>query len=142
MSITTDIIVGFPGETEADFEETLTLLEAAQFDGAFSFKYSPRPHTPALDLADQVSEEEKGRRLQVLLARQREIQQARNQTLLGHDFEVLVESHNPRRNQWTGRTTTNKVVNFVSEAEKLGDYVPVRITQAGPHSLLGERLPA
>ena len=142
MSITTDIIVGFPGETEADFEETLTLLGVAQFDGAFSFKYSPRPHTPAVDFAGPISEEEKGRRLQALLARQGEIQLARNEALVGNDFEVLVESYNPRRNQWTGRTTTNKVVNFASVEEKLGDYVPLRITQAGPHSLLGERLPA
>jgi tRNA-2-methylthio-N6-dimethylallyladenosine synthase len=142
MSITTDIIVGFPGETAADFEETLTLLDAAQFDGAFSFKYSPRPNTPALHFAGPVPEEEMSRRLQVMQARQREIQWARNQTLVGEAVEVLVESRNPRHSQWTGRTTTNKVVNFASEQEELGSYVPVRITRAGPHSLVGERLPA
>jgi len=142
MSVTTDIIVGFPGETEADFEETLSLLEAAQFDGVFSFKYSPRPHTPAMRLAEQVPEDEKGRRLKVLQARQQEIQLAGNQALVGKDFEVLVESHNPRREQWTGRTASNKVVNFTGEGEELGQYVRVGITGAGPYSLLGVRLAA
>ncbi|MFQ5695097.1 MAG: TRAM domain-containing protein, partial [Terriglobia bacterium] len=133
-------IVGFPGETEADFEETLTLLDAAQYDGAFSFKYSPRPRTPALGLEGEVPEEEKGRRLIILQNRQREIQLARNQTLIGQEFEVLVESHNPRRGQYSGRTTTHKVVNFAGEREELGRYLRVRVTGAGPNSLVGERL--
>jgi tRNA-2-methylthio-N6-dimethylallyladenosine synthase len=140
MSITTDIIVGFPGESEADFEETLRLLEGAQYDGGFSFKYSPRPRTPALTYDQQVPEEEKGRRLSVLQARQREIQLPRNQALVGQEFEVLLESYNPRRNQWSGRTTANKVVNFSSQQEGLGTYVPVQVTQAGPNSLVAERL--
>ncbi len=140
MSITTDIIVGFPGETGADFEETLTLLEAAQYDGAFSFKYSPRPGTPAQAFAEAVPDEESGRRLIVLQARQREIQLARNQQHVGEKCEVLVESYNPRRNQWSGRTTGNKVVNFASVHETPGSYVPVRITAAGPNSLLAERV--
>jgi tRNA-2-methylthio-N6-dimethylallyladenosine synthase len=140
MSITTDIIVGFPGESEADFEETLTLLDEAQYDGAFSFKFSPRPGTPALGFEQPVPEEEQGRRLIVLQARQREIQLARNQALVGQEVEVLVESRNPRRDQWTGRTTSNKVVNFASAQEELGSYVPVRVTQAGPNSLVGERV--
>jgi len=141
ISITTDLIVGFPGETEADFEETLTLLDEVQYDGAFSFKYSPRPNTPALALDQEVPEEEMGRRLVALQASQREIQLARNQSLVGREFEVLVESHN-RQGQWVGRTTTNRVVNFASGEEKLGDYVPVRVVSAGPNSLVGERVVA
>lgn len=140
ISITTDIIVGFPGESERDFEDTLTLLDEAQYDGAFSFKYSPRPNTPALALDGQVPEEEQGRRLSILQAKQREIQLARNQALVGQELEVLVESHNPRRGQWTGRTTTNKVVNFASPGEKPGSYAWVRVTSAGPNSLVGERI--
>jgi tRNA-2-methylthio-N6-dimethylallyladenosine synthase len=140
MSITTDIIVGFPGESEGDFEETLTLLEEAQYDGTFSFKFSPRPGTPALEFDQPVPEEEQGRRLLVLQARQREIQLARNQALVGQEVEVLVESRNNRREQWTGRTTTNKVVNFTSAWEELGSYVAVQVTRAGPNSLVGERV--
>ncbi len=141
ISLTTDIIVGFPGETEADFEETLTLLDTTQYDGMFSFTYSPRPNTPALRLNDQVPEEEKRRRIIALQAWQREIQLARNQKLVGKQFELLVESENRKRGQYTGRTTNNRVVNFVSAGEKLGSYVPIRVTGAGPHSLVGERLP-
>jgi tRNA-2-methylthio-N6-dimethylallyladenosine synthase len=141
ISITTDIIVGFPGETEADFEETLTLLDQVQYDGVFSFKYSPRPNTPALALDGQVPEEEQGCRLVVLQARQREIQLARNQTLVGEEFEVLVEGSN-RPGQWAGRTTANRVVNFASLREEPGGYASVRVTAAGPNSLVGERLAA
>ena len=142
MSITTDIIVGFPGESEADFEETLTLLDAAQFDGIFTFNYSPRPGTPAQSFSGQLPEEEKTRRLMALQARQREIQLRRNESLVGEEVEVLVESRNPRQAQWTGRTTANRVVNFSSPSETLGSYVGVRVTRAGPNSLVGERAPA
>src|SRR3989338_7656572 len=138
ISITTDIIVGFPGETEADFEETLTLLDEVQCDGVFSFKYSPRPNPPALALDEPVAEEEQGRRLVVLQARQREIQLVRNQALVGQEFEVLVEGSN-RPGQWAGRTTANRVVNFASLREEPGSYVAVRVTGAGPSSLVGER---
>src|SRR5437660_8088949 len=104
ISITTDFIVGFPGETERDFEETLSLLDLAEFDGAFSFQYSPRPHTPAAVMADAVPEAEKSRRLQALLERQRAIQVERNQRLAGQSFEVLVDGASRRAGQWTGRT--------------------------------------
>ena len=139
ISITTDFIVGFPGETEREFEETLTLLDAAQFDGAFSFQYSPRPHTPAACMADAVPESEKQRRLQVLQERQRAIQWQRNQALVGREFEVLVEGASRRETQWTGRTSSNRVLNFASSrADLLGKYVSVRVTGAGPNSLTGE----
>ncbi len=141
ISITADVIVGFPGETEKDFEETLTLLDLAQYDGVFSFKYSPRPRTPALIMADPVPEEEKGRRLAVLQDRQRQIQTARNEALVGQSFEVLVDGQSRREGQWAGRTSSNRVVNFTSPQEHLlGHYVQVRVTRAGPNSLVGEQV--
>jgi tRNA-2-methylthio-N6-dimethylallyladenosine synthase len=140
ISITTDIIVGFPGETEGDFEETLSLLDLAQFDGTFSFQYSPRPHTPAATMAGSVPQEEKVRRLALLQDRQRMIQSARNQSLVGQTLEVLVEGASRRENQWTGRTSSNRTVNFTSpRSGLLGEYVLVRVTQAGPNSLGGEQ---
>ena len=139
ISITTDFIVGFPGETERDFEETLSLLDLAQFDGAFSFQYSPRPHTPAAAMAEAVPESEKLQRLQVLQERQRAIQWQRNQRLRGQVFEVLVEGASRRETQWTGRTSSNRVLNFTSSrTDLLGEYLRVRVTGAGPNSLTGE----
>ncbi len=138
ISVTTDIIVGFPGETDRDFQETLSLLEVAQFDGAFSFQYSPRPNTPALAMADPVPVEEKGRRLAVLQERQRALQTGRNQSLIGKEFEVLVDGRSRRESQWSGRTSSNRVVNFTSMQENLlGEYIKVRVASAGPNSLVG-----
>ena len=140
FTITTDTIVGFPGETEEDFEETLSLLDAVQFDGVFSFKYSPRPNTPALSMPDAIPEEEKGRRLAVLQECQRQIQSARNEMLIGQKFEVLVDARHEARNQWAGRSTGNRIVNFTSpRANLLGEYLEVMITRAGPNSLVGEQ---
>jgi tRNA-2-methylthio-N6-dimethylallyladenosine synthase len=139
ISVTTDIIVGFPTETAADFEETLSLLEIAQFDGAFSFKFSPRPNTPAGEMLDNVPEEEKGRRLAILQERQREIQLARNARLVGQTMEVLVDGRGGRPGQWAGRTSCNRVVNFASTREDLlGQYCQVLVTRSGPNSLVGE----
>lgn len=140
ISLTTDIILGFPGETEAEFEETLTLLEKARYAGIFSFLYSPRPNTSALKLPGAVPHEEKVRRLQVLQERQREIQLTQNQRIVGQTIEVLVEGENRRRNQYIGRTSSNRVVNFTSLEETLGTYRNIRVTQAGPNSLVGERV--
>ena len=142
ISITTDIIVGFPGEATSEFEETLTLLDAAQFDGTFTFLYSPRPKTPAMSYPNPVDEEEKVRRLMALQVRQKEIQQARNDALVGQEVEVLIENQNERLSQWVGRTTTNKVVNFAGGQEELGGYARVLITRAGPNSLVGEKVSA
>jgi tRNA-2-methylthio-N6-dimethylallyladenosine synthase len=140
ISITTDIIVGFPGETDEDFEETLSLLDVAQFDGTFSFQYSPRPHTEAALMADPVPESEKVRRLQALLERQRGIQVQRNQSLVGQTFEALVEGATRKESHWTGRTSSNRVLNFTSSrTDLLGEYVRVRVTGAGPNSLTGEQ---
>ena len=139
ISISTDIIVGFCGETEEDFEQTLSLLDFVEYDQVFSFKYSPRPNTAARDWADDVPEEEKGRRLSVLQERQREIQLLRNQSAVAREFEVLVEGFQPRLQQSIGRTTSNRVVNFPGESDWLGKYLRVRVTGAGANSLTGVR---
>jgi tRNA-2-methylthio-N6-dimethylallyladenosine synthase len=139
ISITTDLIVGFPGETEKEFEETLSLLDVVQYDGAFSFKYSPRPNTPSLKMEDVVPEEEKSRRLAILMDKQREIQRVRNEKLLGKTREVMVEGKSKKEHQWSGHTSSNKVTNFTSKrGESLGDYVRVKVTGATPNSLVGE----
>ncbi|HTV60354.1 MAG TPA: tRNA (N6-isopentenyl adenosine(37)-C2)-methylthiotransferase MiaB [Verrucomicrobiae bacterium] len=139
ISVTSDIIVGFPGETDADLEETITLLDAAQYDGVFAFKYSPRPNTPALTMPDAISEDEKGKRLAIVQDRQRQIQVARNEKLIGQEFEVLVDGRHAARGQWAGRTSSHRVVNFTSAHDDLlGKYVTVRVTRSGPNSLAGE----
>lgn len=139
FSITTDIIVGFPGESDAEFDETLSLLDEVKFDGVFAFKYSPRPNTSAKDMPDAIPEEVKSQRLAVLQQRQREIQIAENQKFLGVEFEVLVDGRHESRGQWSGRTTCNRIVNFTSPAQNLlGQYSQVKITGAGPNSLVGE----
>jgi tRNA-2-methylthio-N6-dimethylallyladenosine synthase len=141
ISITSDIIVGFPGETKTDFADTMSLLETVQYDSLFSFKFSPRPNTPALDMADAVPEEEKGRRLSILQERQRQIQIARNESLVGATVEVLVDARHTAREQWAGRSTSNRVVNFISPHENLlGEYISVKVFRAGPNSLVGEHV--
>jgi tRNA-2-methylthio-N6-dimethylallyladenosine synthase len=139
ISITTDVIVGFPGETEAEFEETLALLDAVEYDGIFGFKYSPRPNTPALGLEDAIPDAEKARRLAVLNEKQREIQKRRNAKYLGQTVEVMVEGKNDARQQWNGRTSQNKILNFTAGRElQPGSYVNVVTTGCFPNSLIGE----
>jgi tRNA-2-methylthio-N6-dimethylallyladenosine synthase len=139
ISISTDIIVGFCGETREDFEQTVSLLDAVEYDQVFSFKFSPRPNTAAVKFEDTVLEEEKGRRLAVLQEHQRQIQLRRNQALIGREFEVLVEAFQPRLQQAVGRTTSNRVVNFPGQPEWIGRYVKVHVTAAGPNSLVAVR---
>jgi len=139
ISISTDIIVGFCGETLEDFEQTVSLLDVVGYDQVFSFKYSRRPNTAAAGFEDSVPEEEKGRRLAVLQEHQRQIQLRRNGELVGRKFEVLVESFQPRLQQAVGRTTSNRVINFPGEPEWIGRYMDVRVTTAGPNSLVGVR---
>jgi tRNA-2-methylthio-N6-dimethylallyladenosine synthase len=141
ISISTDIIVGFPGETEAEFEQTLSLLDEVEFDAVFGFKYSPRPNTPSLHLPDVIPDDEKARRLSVLLDHQRQIQRKSYQRHVGQILEVMVEGQNTARAQWSGRTSQNKILNFtVPEGVSLalGSYVPVTTTSSFPNSLLGE----
>ncbi len=141
IAVTTDIIVGFPGETEAEFEETLKLLDEVQFDALFGFKYSQRPNTAALTLEDKIPEEEITRRLSIVLEKQRAIQLRRHSEMIGSTEETLVEGRNHATQQWIGRTTQNRTLNFThpsSEPALLGAYMPVRITRAGPNSLSGE----
>src|SRR5579872_1561612 len=142
IAITTDIIVGFPGETEADFNETLALLDEVQYDSLFSFKYSPRPNTAALAMGDKIPEEEKTRRLTMVQERQRAIQLRRNSEAVGTVQEVLVEGRNQSLGQWIGRTSQNRTLNFShaggNDERLLGQYLDVRVTRAGPNSLVGE----
>ena len=141
ISITSDIIVGFPGETEDDFQETLSLLDEVEYDSIFGFKYSPRPNTPSLKLEDAIPEEEKARRLTVLQERQREIQKRRNQRHLGQVVEVMVEGKNEARAQWIGRTSQNKTMNFKTPeglVPDIGSYVSIKATVCLPNSLAGE----
>jgi tRNA-2-methylthio-N6-dimethylallyladenosine synthase len=143
IAITTDIIVGFPGETEQDFEETLDLLREVEFDSIFGFKYSRRPNTPALALDDQIPEEEKTRRLTIVQEMQREIQIRNNAAYLGTVEECLVEGFNKATGQWIGRTSQHKTLNFLrptSSDDILGRYVDVRVTRAGANSLVGEAM--
>jgi tRNA-2-methylthio-N6-dimethylallyladenosine synthase len=141
-ALTTDIIVGFPGETEEDFEQTLDLLDQVQYDSLFSFKYSPRPNTAALAMTNVVPEEEKQRRLVILQEKQRAIQIRRNAELIGTAQEVLVEGRHEALGQWIGRTSDNRTLNFTSAAvngtDLVGRYLNVRVTRSGPNSLVGE----
>ena len=141
ISITSDVIVGFPGETEAEFEETLSLLQEVEYDGIFGFKYSPRPNTPSLAMEDAIPDAEKSRRLAVMNEMQREIQRKRNQNQVGRTLEVMVEGKNEARGQWIGRTTQNKTLNFAANKAStpaVGSYVNVVTTGCFPNSLIGE----
>jgi tRNA-2-methylthio-N6-dimethylallyladenosine synthase len=139
IAISTDIIVGFPGEAQEDFEETLSLMEEIQYDQVFSFKYSARPGTEAFQYGDTISEEEKGRRLSVLQEFQRKIQLERNASFVGKEFEIFVEGRSQKDvNQLMGRTTQNKIVNFAGPLELLGSFAQVRVTNHFPNSLAGE----
>ncbi|MGA2601206.1 MAG: radical SAM protein, partial [Bryobacteraceae bacterium] len=146
ISITTDIIVGFPGETEDDFQQTLDLLEEVEYDSLFGFKYSKRPNTSALVLNHHLDEDEKVRRLAILQEKQRAIQIRRNGELVGSIEETMVEGYNKATGQWIGRTSQNRTLNFTHAAfpnpeakpDFNGKYLPVRVTRAGPNSLAGE----
>lgn len=155
IAITTDIIVGFPGETEHDFSRTLDLLKTIRYDSLYVFKYSDRPRVAAADFSDKVGEDEKRRRLAAVLAMQKEITLERNQACVNTTETVLVEGPSRRMSsvspcrpggsepvQWTGRTSQNKVVNFVdfeggTRGVRPGRIVPVRIEAAHPNSLQG-----
>ncbi len=139
FALTTDIIVGYPGETVEDFEATRSLMQEAGFDNAFIFKYSPRPGTPAAALEDDVSADEKMRRNQVLLADQDARGLKLNEQLIGSVLEVLAEGPSLRNAaRWSGRSSSNKIVVFEPlPSTKVGDMVSVRITRAAPQTVYG-----
>jgi tRNA-2-methylthio-N6-dimethylallyladenosine synthase len=164
ISLTSDIIVGFPGETDSDFEDTITLLEAVGYDAIYGFKYSPRPNTPAIHMHDSIPEDVKVQRLAILNARQREIQRTNYERHLNQIMPIMVEHGANSRGQITGRSTQNKTVNFVLKGTgfspsvgsqqgtgasapegmppPIGSYIDVRITQIFPSSLVGEAISA
>jgi tRNA-2-methylthio-N6-dimethylallyladenosine synthase len=135
IAITTDIIVGFPGETEADFQQTMNLLETVRYHGSFSFKYSDRPETRAVNLDGKLSEQEKGRRLQHFQKRQDEISLERNREFLDSTLSILVETN--ADGKMMGRTVTNHIVHVEQPPENLapGSFAEVKIVHAGQHSL-------
>jgi len=137
IAITTDIIVGFPEETDKEFQRTLALVEEIQFDNIFSFKYSPRPGTHAGDLPDSVPEEVKRQRLDALQAKQRKISLNKNRELEGHILEVLVEGDSRDRLTRMGSTRTTKVVTFPGERVRKGVLVDVKIEKGSQNSLQG-----
>jgi tRNA-2-methylthio-N6-dimethylallyladenosine synthase len=137
IAISTDLIVGFPGESEADFRDTLSLLDEVQFDSAFTFKYSPRPRTAALELPGEVPEQEKGRRLMILQEQQKLIQYNKNAAYHGRVMDVLVDGRPKSRFSLAGRTTENKIVNFDGPDSLMGRIVPVRISGFSANSLKG-----
>jgi tRNA-2-methylthio-N6-dimethylallyladenosine synthase len=142
IALTADVIVGFPGEEEEDFEETIALMQRVCFDDLFSFKYSPRKGTRAVQFSDQVDENVKQTRLSHLQKIQKEITFQKNVVLEGGVQEVLVEGRSKQSDRdVTGRTRSNKIVNFKGELELVGHLVQVRITKAYPHSLRGEIVP-
>ena len=140
IALSTDMIVGFPGESDADFDETLSLTATVRYHSMFSFKYSPRPNTLALKrLPDDVPEDEKTRRIVTLQSLQREIQGGLHEQAVGRVESVLVDSRSRRRDwELSGRTSGNTVVNFTGDGTSIGRLVPVRITGANPNSLRGE----
>ncbi len=139
ISITSDFIVGFPGETEADFEATMKLIEDVQFDMSFSFLYSPRPGTPAAEMPDEVSTEEKMVRLKRLKTRIDELENAYSEKMVGTVQRVVVENISKKdKKEMAGRTDNNRVVNFVGSADLVGHFVEVAITSVSMHTLRGE----
>jgi tRNA-2-methylthio-N6-dimethylallyladenosine synthase len=140
VALSTDMIVGFPGESEADFEDTMSLTAAVGYHSMFSFKYSERPNTLARKrMPDDVAEGEKTSRIVRLQALQKDIQGELYREYVGRTLDVLVDDRS-RRREWelSGRTSGNTVVNFSGVAEWIGRIVPVRITDANPYSLRGE----
>jgi tRNA-2-methylthio-N6-dimethylallyladenosine synthase len=138
MAITSDVMVGFPGERDEDFQETMDLVKRVRFDGLFSFKYSDRTGTLADEMVDKVDEQTKTSRLAALQTLQREITLQKNMALEGNVVEVLVDGPGRRSGQVTGRTDTNKVVNFVGDLSTIGQFIKVVVKDGLANSLRGE----
>ena len=139
IAITADVIVGFPGEEDEDFRETLGLMAQVRFDDLFSFKYSPRRGTRAAQFEDQVEDDVKQERLSILQSMQKETTLQKHQALEGTTQEILIEGQSKQGNRdVTGRTRSNKIVNVKGDVTLAGSLIPVRIVRAFPHSLRGE----
>jgi tRNA-2-methylthio-N6-dimethylallyladenosine synthase len=141
LALSTDLIVGFPGETEGDFEQTRLLLEETGFASIYAFKYSPRPGTAAVQLPDPVDDSVASRRLQELLQVQESIQRSLNEQLVGSEMDVLVTGWSEQPQLQSGRTSCHRIVHFPAEpaAHPLGSIAPIVIEKANPHSLLGRQ---
>ena len=139
ICVTTDIITGFPGETEEDFEKTLSLVSIARYDMIYSFIYSPRPGTPAAEYGDQISAEDKNRRFRRLLDLQNQISYEKNLSAVGKTYRVLCDGLSKNDGgMYTGRTAGNKLVHFPCNEDMTGRFVTVKIAAAQPYALLGE----
>ena len=139
IAMSSDFIIGFPGETDADFQATMDLIQAIDFDMSFSFIYSARPGTPAADIPDDVTEATKKQRLQLLQQRLNQQSMAHARRMLDTEQRILVtgpSKKNPM--ELTGRTENNRVVNFVGQPHMIGKFVDVKITEVLPNSLRGE----
>jgi tRNA-2-methylthio-N6-dimethylallyladenosine synthase len=137
IALSTDVIVGFPGETEKEFLETAEILERIRFDSIFSFKYSDRPMTAANRMEEKIPEEEKTRRLAHVQALQKDISMEISSNLIGRTLEVLTEGFGRKPGQLMGRARNLRIVNFDGKPELMGETVPVTITEAWPASLIG-----
>jgi len=141
IAVTSDVIVGFPGETDDDFKCTIRAISEIKFDGIFSFKYSRRPQTRALELPDHIDETVKSKRLAKILDLQEAITFDINKALEGETLEILVEGNSSAdKSKLTGRTTTNKIVNFFGDETDIGRFMKIRILTAQQHSLFGEKV--
>jgi tRNA-2-methylthio-N6-dimethylallyladenosine synthase len=157
IAITSDVIVGFPGETDGDFEQTLELVKTVEYDGLFAFQYSDRPYAPAASLPDKITEPVKSKRLQILLDLQQHYTKQKNQALVGSIQLILTDGLSKKQVsdstdtsgqtlQWTGRTFTNKIVNFsldelpIYKESLTGRLIDVRIDKALSHSLFGQAI--
>jgi tRNA-2-methylthio-N6-dimethylallyladenosine synthase len=138
VAVTSDVMVGFPGETDEDFELTLDLLGKIEFDNLFSFKYSDREGTPAAQMQCKVPEEQKLARLTRLQAIQRRMTLKKNRELIGRNFKVLVEGASKKGQELTGRTDTNKIVNFKCDNKQINNFIDVTVKRASFNSLWGE----
>jgi tRNA-2-methylthio-N6-dimethylallyladenosine synthase len=140
IAITSDVMVGFPGESERDFESTMDLVRRIEFDNLYSFKYSDRAGTCAEKMGPKVADAEKASRLEALQSLQKLISFSKNKRLVGSTVQVLVEGRSKRENQISGRTGTNKVVNFSCDLNRLFNIINVKIKRCSPNSLWGEAL--
>ncbi|MDH5191611.1 MAG: TRAM domain-containing protein, partial [Gammaproteobacteria bacterium] len=139
ISISSDFIIGFPNETDADFQATMDLIDEIEFDQSFSFIYSARPGTPAADMVDDIPHTVKQERLKILQHRINEFAARINRRMVGTTQRILVEGLSRKdKNELAGRTANNRVVNFAGDKSLIGEFIDVRITDAFPNSLRGE----